>query len=57
MDNYAFALAPDAKTMSAKRDTIREKVERLGSELSNGPFFDGASFSLVDAAFAPFFRY
>ncbi|HSW25528.1 MAG TPA: glutathione S-transferase family protein [Burkholderiaceae bacterium] len=57
MDNYAFALAPDAQAMFAKLDTVRDKVERLSRELGPGPYFAGASFSLVDAAFAPFLRY
>ena len=57
MDNYAFALAPDARGMRSQRDTIREKVERLEQVLGDGPYFGGESFSLVDAAFAPFFRY
>ena len=30
---------------------------RLESELSGGPFFAGERFSLVDAVFAPVFRY
>jgi glutathione S-transferase len=57
MDNYAFALAPDAGAMRSQRDAIRQKVERLEQVLGDGPYFDGESFSLVDAAFAPFFRY
>jgi glutathione S-transferase len=57
MDTYAFGLAPDAKTLRGKRDQVRDKVERLGRELHHAPYFAGAAFSLVDAAFAPFFRY
>jgi glutathione S-transferase len=57
MDNYAFLLAPDAASMLAQRDVIRAKIERLEPVLAAGPYFAGSAFSLVDAAFAPFFGY
>jgi glutathione S-transferase len=57
MDNYAFLMARDAGSMLAKRDLIREKIARLENELGAGPYFAGEAFSLVDAAFAPFFGY
>ena len=31
--------------------------ERVEDQLGKGPWFDGKSFSLVDAAFGPVFRY
>lgn len=49
--------AADPAAFAAKRDALRAKVERLEARLVGAPFFDGAGFSLVDAAFAPVFRY
>jgi glutathione S-transferase len=52
--------------MQAKLAVLREKFERIEKELTvqrlprvqrDGPYFAGASFSLVDAVFAPIFRY
>lgn len=40
-----------------KRAAIAEKFERLEAVLGNGPYFAGKDFSLVDAVFAPVFRY
>ena len=37
--------------------TLRSRFERLEAELPGGPFFAGKNFSLVDAVFAPVFRY
>lgn len=53
---YAAADEPAFETRS--RD-IEAKFRRLEDELgrSDGPYFAGADFSLVDAAFAPAFRY
>lgn len=36
---------------------LHQKLARLEAELGDGPFFAGGRFSLVDAAFAPVFRY
>lgn len=36
---------------------IREKFHRVEDALKEGPYFSGATFSLVDAVFAPVFRY
>jgi glutathione S-transferase len=36
---------------------LTEKFARVEAELADGPYFAGKSFSLVDAAFAPIFRY
>jgi glutathione S-transferase len=38
-------------------ETLRRKFEQVERVLGAGPFFDGPSFSIVDAAFAPVFRY
>ena len=36
---------------------VAEKFGRVEGQLGGGPFFAGAGFSLVDAVFAPVFRY
>lgn len=56
-DLWGFMTAPDATTWEAKRKTLTEKFSRLEAELGEGPYFSGEKFSLVDAAFAPVFRY
>jgi len=48
--------APDAAAFAARAGALGERLARVGARV-RGPFFDGASFSLVDAAFAPVFRY
>ena len=53
--------APDARTLAAKVADLQAKFAQVEIELSavdrNGPYFAGDSFSMVDAAFAPVFRY
>ena len=54
-----FYNAPDDATLIRRRDEIRERFVTLEAELasSDGPYFAGAVFSLVDAVFGPVFRY
>ncbi len=56
-DIWAFYTAADAATFDAKTAALRTKFERLEAELGDGPYFAGQRFSLVDAVFAPVFRY
>ena len=49
--------APDAAALSAKRQALRQHFERVEAALGDGPHFAGQAFSVVDAAFAPVFRY
>ena len=50
--------APDEAGFAAKERSLRAKFERLDQEVAPaGPYFAGAPFRLVDAAFAPVFRY
>ena len=53
--------APDEQSLAAKVADLRVKFAQLEVALNtagrNGPYFAGNSFSLVDAAFAPAFRY
>lgn len=56
-DLWGFETAKDADTYEAKRKALIDKFGRVETELGEGPFFAGARFSLVDAVFAPIFRY
>jgi|SRR5262245_16115202 len=56
-DVYAIETTADAVLFERKRQMLAEKFARLDRVLGSGPFFAGARFSLVDAAFAPVFRY
>ncbi len=54
-DLYRF-YAGDRSAFESAAEALDRKMARLEAELGEGPFFAGASFSLVDAAFAPVFR-
>jgi glutathione S-transferase len=56
-DIYGFYTAPDEAGFAAKRDALAAKFDRLEAQLGDGPYFVGPGFSIVDAAFAPAFRY
>ena len=56
-DIWGFYVAPDAATFDAKANVLSAKFEQIELRLGAGPYFDGARFSLVDAAFGPVFRY
>ena len=50
--------ARDEAAFGASRDGMRRRFEQLDPVLpATGPWFAGAAFSVVDAAFAPVFRY
>lgn len=53
----AFYNAPDDAAFEARADEIRQALRVLEAALGDGPYFGGAAFSLVDAAFGPLFRY
>ena len=53
----AFYNAPDEKSLKQRVGELRARFEQLEAELGDGPFFAGTQFSIVDAAFAPVFRY
>ncbi|MFZ5617671.1 MAG: glutathione S-transferase family protein [Pseudomonadota bacterium] len=56
-DLWGFETATDAETYESKLRALIDKFGRVEAELGEGPFFAGERFSLVDAAFAPIFRY
>ena len=49
--------APDEIAFKAKASQLEQRFARLEPRLTAEPWFDGAKFSLVDAAFGPVFRY
>ena len=56
-DIWGFYTAPDDAALQAKQRTLTDKFARLEQHMGDGPYFEGARFSLVDAVFAPVFRY
>ena len=56
-DLWGLETTQDAATFAAKRDALAAKFACVESALGEGPYFAGAQFSLVDAVFAPVFRY
>ncbi len=49
--------AAETGAVEAKAASLRARFQRIETHLGAGPWFDGERFSLVDAVFAPVFRY
>jgi len=56
-EGWQLLHARDSATADAKRAAFRDRLGKLESELGARPFFAGASFGMVDAVYAPLFRY
>jgi glutathione S-transferase len=56
-DIAGFYAAPDEATFKAKTSQLEQRFARLEARVAASPWFDGESFSLVDAVFGPVFRY
>lgn len=54
---WQFLNAKDRTTSDAKRADFRDKLQRLEAVVAAEPYFSGAAFGMVDAVFAPIFRY
>jgi len=52
-----YITAADEKALDLAATQLGKKWQSLENMLGNGPWFTGDEFSLVDAAFAPVFRY
>lgn len=52
-----FYSAPDPAALATEAEALAAMFARVEAELNGGPWFAGPRFSLVDAAFAPVFRY
>ena len=53
----AFYTAADETALQSRAAAIRGSWCQVEAALGDGPYFGGASFSLVDAVFGPVFRY
>lgn len=49
--------APDEASFETRRSILADRLKRLDDGLGDGPYFSGEAFRLVDAAWAPVFRY
>jgi glutathione S-transferase len=56
-DVWTVETTADQAAFESKRKAIAEKFQRVEQALGAGPFFEGQKFSVVDAVFAPIFRY
>ncbi|WEX77678.1 glutathione S-transferase family protein [Sinorhizobium numidicum] len=56
-DLWVYETTQDAETLETKRKILKTKFAAVEAELGDGPYFAGTDFSLVDAVFAPIFRY
>ncbi|MGY3452802.1 glutathione S-transferase family protein [Bradyrhizobium sp. USDA 4353] len=56
-DLWGLETTQDAAVFAAKREALTAKFARVEDALGEGPYFAGAQFGLVDAVFAPIFRY
>jgi glutathione S-transferase len=56
-DLWGLETTTDPAVFESKRQALTTKFARVEAALGRGPFFAGGAFSLVDAVFAPIFRY
>ena len=56
-DLWGLETTTDPTLFETKRQAVAAKFARVEAALGAGPFFAGDRFSLVDAVFAPIFRY
>jgi len=56
-DIWIIETTPDETAFRAKAKLLKEKFTTLENVLNTGPYFAGEKFSIVDAVFAPVFRY
>lgn len=54
---WGLETTTDPAVFESKRQAVAGKFSRVEEALGSGPFFAGQQFSLVDAVFAPIFRY
>lgn len=54
---WGLETTTDPRVFESKRQAVADRFARVEQALGPGPFFAGAKFSLVDAVFAPIFRY
>jgi glutathione S-transferase len=54
---WSFYIAKDEAAYQTAGDVLTQRFLQIEKVLGDGPYFAGEPFSLVDAAFAPVFRY
>lgn len=54
---WGYLNARDEAIANAKTISFKDKLAQLEKVLARGPYFDGEAFGMVDAVFAPVFRY
>jgi len=52
-----FYNAPDETALAARAAEIHARLRQVDAALGDGPYFAGAAFTVVDAVFAPVWRY
>ncbi|MGI9275117.1 MAG: glutathione S-transferase family protein [Endozoicomonas sp.] len=57
MTSYRFKTATDQETLAAEKNQLIEQLQRLETQVNGKVFFNGTTFSLADAAFAPILRW
>jgi glutathione S-transferase len=55
MTQFRFVMSQDKNSYQTNLKELQEKLQRLETVLSEGTFFNGNDFSLVDSAYAPLF--
>ena len=53
---YMMKMSKEEEKYDKYRDRLIDQLQRVEKRLGDGPWFNGADFSLADTAFAPFFR-
>ena len=53
---YSYFTTDNELTFKQSIMTIKDRLETLQDNFNDGPYFNGAEFSLVDAVYAPIFR-
>lgn len=56
-DIWTIETTQDKAAFDAAVKALKEKLARVEAELGDGPYFAGEKFTIVDAVFAPAFRY
>lgn len=54
---FKFLRENDSKKFNHLKETLIDYFEILEEEFKNGKFFNGADFAMIDAVYAPIFRY
>ena len=56
-DIWTIETTTEQKAFDAAKAGLKDKFARIEAELGDGPYFAGEAFTIVDAVFAPVFRY